>query len=160
MPYLIDGHNLIPKIPGLSLQQMDDEIRLVELLQEFCRRQRKQLEVFFDNAPAGSQRARTYGLVTARFVRQDLTADEAIRGRLNRLGREARNWIVVSSDQSVQSSARAARAHYLSSETFASLLMHTLSGTGPDQGENPEISMKPDELDEWMDLFGKPEDKG
>ncbi len=159
MPYLIDGHNLIPKIPGLSLQQMDDEMHLVELLQEFCRRQRKQLEVFFDNAPAGSQRARTYGLVTARFVRQDLTADEAIRGRLNRLGRQARNWTVVSSDQSVQTSARAAQAHFLSSESFASLLTHTLNETGADQGENPEIRLKPGELDEWMDLFGKPDDE-
>ena len=37
MPYLIDGHNLIPKVRGLSLQSMDDEMELVELLQEFCR---------------------------------------------------------------------------------------------------------------------------
>ena len=70
MPYIIDGHNLIPKIPGLSLQEMDDEQHLLEMLQEFCRRQRKQVEVFFDNAPPGGVRARNLGLVTARFVRQ------------------------------------------------------------------------------------------
>jgi len=159
MPYIIDGHNLIPKIPGLTLKEMDDEVLLVEMLQEFCRRQRKQVEVFFDNAPAGSQRARNFGLVTARFVRQDITADDAIRGRLNRLGREARNWIVVSSDQAVQASARAAQAHFLSSEAFASQMVKTLDEIQKDQGENPDISLQPGEVDEWMDLFGKPKDK-
>ncbi|MBP1702274.1 MAG: hypothetical protein H6Q38_1381, partial [Chloroflexi bacterium] len=43
MPYIVDGHNLIPKIPGLSLRAIDDEMQLIELLQEFCRVQRKAL---------------------------------------------------------------------------------------------------------------------
>jgi hypothetical protein len=34
MPYIVDGHNLIPKVPGLNLQDMEDELQLVELLQE------------------------------------------------------------------------------------------------------------------------------
>ena len=103
MPFLIDGHNLIPKIPGLNLQALDDEEQLIKLLQEYCRRQRKQVEVFFDNAPPGGVRARNFGLVIARFVRQGSTADQAIRERLTRLGRLARNWTVVSSDLAVQS---------------------------------------------------------
>jgi predicted RNA-binding protein with PIN domain len=160
MPYLIDGHNLIPKIPGLTLSDVDDEDRLVEILQEFCRRQRKQVEVYFDNAQPGSPRGRNFGLVTARYVRQETTADNAIRGRLTRLGREARNWIVVSSDLAVQSSARAVQAHFVSSEAFASLLLQSLAQADKDQGENSEISLKPGELDEWMDLFGKPKDEG
>ncbi len=110
MPFLIDGHNLIPKIPGLNLQALDDEEQLIKLLQEYCRRQRKQVEVFFDNAPPGGVRARNFGLVIARFVRQGTTADQAIRERLTRLGRLARNWTVVSSDLTVQSWARAAQA--------------------------------------------------
>ena len=36
MPYLIDGHNLIPKL-GLRLDSVDDEMELVAILQEFCR---------------------------------------------------------------------------------------------------------------------------
>ena len=31
MPYLIDGHNLIPKM-GLKLADLDDEMQLIELL--------------------------------------------------------------------------------------------------------------------------------
>jgi hypothetical protein len=46
MPYLIDGHNLIAKIPTISLESIDDEMELVNLLQEFCQRRQKQVEVF------------------------------------------------------------------------------------------------------------------
>jgi len=67
MQFLIDGHNLIPKIPGLSLQEMDDEQQLIILLQEFCRLQRKQVEVFFDQAATTETRARSYGSVLARL---------------------------------------------------------------------------------------------
>jgi predicted RNA-binding protein with PIN domain len=153
MPYLIDGHNLIPKIPGLTLADVDDEDRLLELLLKFCQRQGKQVEVFFDNASTGGVRARNYGLLVARFVRQGTTADQAIRGRLMRLGRMARNWTVVSSDQEIQAEARAARAHYTSSEAFANLLLQTLDDTSRDKEENEENIMDPNELENWLKLF-------
>jgi predicted RNA-binding protein with PIN domain len=154
MPYLIDGHNLIPKIPGLNLQALDDEEQLIKLLQEYCRRQRKQVEVFFDNAPPGGVRARNFGLVIARFVRQGSTADQAIRERLNRLGKLARNWTVVSSDLTVQAWARAAQARPLPSEAFARLLVNALDEQKVDQGENSQPSLNTDELDDWLTLFG------
>jgi hypothetical protein len=40
MPYLIDGHNLIPKL-GLRLDSMDDEQELIAILQEYARLERK-----------------------------------------------------------------------------------------------------------------------
>jgi hypothetical protein len=155
MPYLIDGHNLIPKVPGLSLDEIDDEERLIDLLQAFCQRQHRQVEVFFDKAPPGGVRARNLGLVTARFVRQGTTADDAIRSRLERLGREAANWTVVSSDRAVQAAARAAQAHFVPSETFAKQLLQTLDETRVDQGSRAEVSLNQDEVDEWLELFGR-----
>ncbi len=65
-------------------------MRLMEMLQEYCRLTRKQVEVFFDNAPPGQPRARNFGSVIARFVRSEQTADQAIREKLYRLGGEAR----------------------------------------------------------------------
>lgn len=153
MPYLIDGHNLIPKIPGLSLQALDDEVQLIELLQEFCRRQRKQVEVFFDNAPPDGVRVRSYGMVTARFVRAGSTADDAIRSRLTKLGRTARNWTVVSSDQAVITAARGAQAQSITSDVFARSLVQVLDETGLDVGTDKDIQLSSDELDDWMDLF-------
>lgn len=155
MPYLIDGHNLIPKIPGLSLKSLDDEDQLIELLQEFCRQSRKEVEVFFDNAPPNGVRARNFGLLTARFVRSGTTADSAIRNRLIKLGRTARNWTVVSSDHGVQQSARAAQAQSMPSESFALLLQKNIDETLQDAGEVDDIALSSDELDDWMHLFGE-----
>jgi len=67
MPYLVDGHNLIPKA-GLRLDAPDDEMELVRRLQEFCRLHRKQVEVYFDGAPAGQAGTRNLGAVKAIFV--------------------------------------------------------------------------------------------
>ncbi len=53
MLILIDGHNLIPKIPGMSLADLDDENQLIPLLQTYCRKRRNTVEVYFDRAPVG-----------------------------------------------------------------------------------------------------------
>src|SRR5215510_9304953 len=107
MAYLIDGHNLIPKL-GLRLDAIDDEMELIAILQEFCRREHKQLEVYFDGAPAAHAGTRKLGAVTAHFVPLGKTADNAIRNHLKQLGKSAKNWIVVTSDHQVQVEARAA----------------------------------------------------
>jgi predicted RNA-binding protein with PIN domain len=155
MPYIIDGHNLIPKIPGLSLEAIDDEQKLIELLQDFCRRRRKRVEVYFDNAPPGGMRVRKLGVVTARFVRSGQTADDAIKARLKRMGRSARNWTVVSSDRMVQASARAARARVEPSELFSRRLLETLDERPQDReiskGDEP---LSPEDIQTWLDIFG------
>lgn len=155
MPYIVDGHNLIPRIPGLSLQDIDDENQLVELLQEFCRVSRKKVEVYFDNAPPGQLKVQKFGLVSAFFVRAGRSADQAIRQKLNRLGNEARNWSVVSSDREVQFAARAARATVIPASIFAEQMLNSIQGShsGTDTLEEPAVS--PEELDHWMKEFGE-----
>ena len=151
MPYLIDGHNLIPPI-GLRLDSFDDENALAQRLNEYCRLSRRTgLEVYFDNAPAGQPETRRLGLLTAHFVRKPLIADEAIRLRLKKLGRAAKNWTVVSSDHRVQNEARAAGAKVISSDEFAATVSETLR-TGPPPSEHrPAMSER--ELEEWEKLF-------
>jgi predicted RNA-binding protein with PIN domain len=157
MPYLIDGHNLIPKIPGLSLEAPDDEMRLIQVLQDFCRLRRKQVEVYFDNAPPGQPRARRFGMVTAHFARSGSSADELIRQRLERLGGARRNWTVVSSDQQVQANARASRAQVLSSEAFARLLDEALRQAPAEAARDEEAALSEEEVDGWLRLFGEEE---
>ncbi len=150
MQYLIDGHNLIPKL-GLSLRSVDDEMQLVARLQAFCRVKRSKAEVYFDGAPAGQAGARAFGLVTAHFVRKASTADAAIRARLESLARAARNWVVVSSDHAVQSAARTARAQVISADDFAELMRTAGEGT-PAKGEwRSELSAQ--EVEEWLKIF-------
>ena len=150
MPFLIDGHNLIPKL-GLSLRNVDDEMQLVSRLQEFCRAERKAVEVYFDGAPAGQSGTRRLGLVTAHFVRLGSSADAAIRARLKTLGRAARNWTVVTSDRAVQSEARAAGATIISSDAFAGQV--NASKRAPTHSSGPEAGMSDAEVEEWLRLF-------
>ncbi len=152
MPYILDGHNLIPKIPGLSLRDPDDETRLLEMLQDFARRERARVEVFFDRAPDTRQGKQTYGRVTAHFVTHRATADEAIQRYLQSLGKGARNWTVVSSDRQVQVNARALGARVLPSETFAIQITQHPKGAEKDK---PEGALSADEVDEWLRLFGE-----
>lgn len=154
MPYLIDGHNLIPKIASLRLGDIDDEAQLVEMLQEFCRLKRKQVEVYFDRRGVGQPPARNFGSVIARFVREGATADQAIAHRLSRLGRSARNWTVVSSDRSVQAAARAAQARVISSQAFSLELAQALSVGNEEFEKDAEKGLDTDELQDWLDVFG------
>ena len=157
MPFLIDGHNLIPKV-GLRLDSIDDELELVGILQEYSRKSRKGIEVYFDGAPAGGTGSRRFGRVTAYFVSERSTADAAIEQRLRALKGEARNWTVVSSDRMVLSAARSARAATVTSEEFAA---ETQRGSGARQARPAgEVSrsgggLSEVELNHWLDIFKK-----
>ena len=149
MPYLIDGHNLIPKL-GLRLDSMDDEMELIAILQEFCRRERKQVEVYFDGAPGSQAGTRKVGTVTAHFVPLGKTADHAIRHHLKRMGKNARNWIVVTSDRQVQAEARAVHAEIIASDSFAKIVK-----PARDSVPKAEVDRKlsDDEVDQWLRVF-------
>lgn len=160
MPYLIDGHNLIGQLPQISLSEIDDEQRLIELLQDFCNQHGRTAEVYFDNAPPGVARARSYGRLIAYYTRAGKSADQAIFERLHRLGKEARNWTVVSSDRQVQAMAKAVLAKVLSSAEFARQLKGTATQKRtppPEKGDDPQL--RSDEIEEWLSLFKKNQQK-
>lgn len=153
MNLIIDGHNLIPKIPGLNLKDLDDEPKLIGLVQEYCRRKRAPAELFFDGALPGSPRgAKGGGWVHVHAVRRGSTADEAIIAYLAQKGRAARNFTLVSSDRHVQVQAHALGATITSSEQFAHEMIDLLSQ--PDT--NAIDSGKPlssAEVEEWLRFF-------
>jgi predicted RNA-binding protein with PIN domain len=157
--YIIDGHNLIGKMAGLELGMVDDELQLVELLNRFGQHNRGMLEVYFDGAPLGQSGMQNFGRVRAHFVPQNLSADDAIRFRLKKLGKSARNWVVVSSDHSVQAAGREAQARVMLAEDFARRVGSSLqTSTGGEQA-GAERSLSEQEVNEWLELFkerGKP----
>lgn len=151
MIVIIDGHNLIPHLPGLSLADEEDEAQLVRLLQEYARLRRKNVEVYFDRAPAAEAGVRKFGRVQAHFVRSGITADEAIMTRLRGLRKRAKNVQVVSSDRQVQQAARAAHAGVITSEAFAAD-WQKLSEEQP--GLNPrDRLLSKNEVEAWERLF-------
>lgn len=152
MPLIIDGHNLIPHISGLSLQHLDDEAVLIELLEQYCRIRRQTVEVFFDQAAPGHAKTQTRGRVSATFVYAGSNADTAIRQRLKRLGRTARTYKVVSSDRQVQAEARAAGAEVVPSDQFARELQELPVGKSTASPQN-ERTPSAEEVDEWLEIF-------
>ena len=178
MTLFIDGHNLIPKIPGMSLRQIDDEPKLADLLQIYARLRRKTIEVFFDGAPPGKAGRRAYGTVVAHFVPASMTADSAIRAALVELGKQTHAVTVISSDRMVQAEARSLGARVVSSEQFArevvkawqeeaalapppkpSTAKKTRAPQPPPPARTDENRrLSPTEVDEWMKLFQKGKD--
>jgi predicted RNA-binding protein with PIN domain len=154
MTYLIDGHNLIPHIPGLTLDQLDDEMELVNLLVNFSNKKKSQVEIYFDHGNLNSERDFQRGHVHAHFVLPPMIADNALLSHLLGIGRAAKNYIVITSDQNVQNRARRVGAAVISSQNFAQLLQNTidketqgLSGRKTANGEK--------EIDEWLKLFNE-----
>jgi len=154
MPIIVDGHNLIPKVPGLSLSDLDDEIQLIQVLQEYCRLRRVEIECYFDKAPQGHPRLQRFGRVVAKFARPGKTADEEIKERLVQLERRAREWIVVSSDASIQTAARAARARLLTSDDFSREIRSVLHNDSTAKKDPTEVSMTAEEMEMWLKAFG------
>lgn len=154
MPYIIDGHNLIPRV-GLRLDALDDEMSLVEMLREFCRVKKKRVEVYFDGAPPGQNRTRKFGYVTAHFVRRGRTADDAIRARLEKMGKSAKNWTVVSSDREVLNSAKSVHASRISSDEFAQQIEDAKFIAFSDPSEDKVVSKQ--EVEQWLELFSSDE---
>lgn len=153
MQYIIDGHNLIPKIPGLSLSDSEDEKQLIDLLIPFLRLTRSRARVFFDHAAEGQSGERNMGLVKAVFVPAGQNADAAIVAHIHSLGGEARNYCLVSSDRMIHAAARARYVQVIKSEAFADKLMETLA-------ENPEKTqafegLTVGEIEEWEALFNQ-----
>jgi predicted RNA-binding protein with PIN domain len=153
MPYIIDGHNLIPKIPGINLQDLDDEQKLIDLLQDYARVSQVSLEVYFDRAPAGQAKTTQRGRVKVIFVTDKTIADERIIRRIRTLGNSASNWVVVTSDRRIQADAKESRAKSMSSEEFANMVAITLEKDRTRRSSDQKMSDT--ELDSWLKLFNQ-----
>lgn len=152
MPYIIDGHNLIPAL-GLRLDDPDDEAQLIALLRRFTSRTGKPVTVYFDRRAPGASRPMDAGGLSIRFVSQPDTADSAIRRHLARLHAQAPNWTVVTSDREVQSRARLAGARVLSAPEFADRIQ--AAGQAGPAGEKPDAPLTETELAELEREFAR-----
>lgn len=152
MPYLIDGHNLIGQLPDISLQDPNDEALLVQKLAGFAARTGKRCVVVFDyGLPGGTSRMSTRAVQVV-FASQRSTADRVIIERIGKIP-DPRNWVVVTSDNDVRETARKRRMGVLASDEFADLMKHPPKPI-IDAGEAADVYIPPDEVDEWLNLFG------
>lgn len=147
MPYLIDGHNLIGKLTGVSLNDLDDEIALVQLLDTYFTRKRKKAAIFFDKASLLAKSQFRSAFVEVHFVRHPKTADEAIVERLEKLRGNANNFTVISSDHWVMERATRKGARVISSLEFRRIIENNQANRENDH------TLSEKEVEDWLDLF-------
>jgi hypothetical protein len=149
MPVLIDGHNLIGRIPDIDLGDRDDEARLVSRLQGYAGRTRKRVTVVFDRGmPGGRSENLSGGRVSVVFAPTGRNADRVLIERI-RHSRNPRGLIVVTSDREVIAAAEGRGARVIHSEAFvAELEAPPVSG-----GVKENVHLSPEEVEAWLALF-------
>ena len=158
MKYIIDGHNLIPNIPGLTLSDLDDEVQLIRLIQEYCRLSRSQAELFFDGAPPAYKLQGGGGSVHMHFVRKGTSADDAIIQYMHHAGQNKQNLTLVTSDHRIHAEARSLGIKILESPMFARVMIQMLRAAQDTRSKaEPELSSS--EVDQWLEIFGSDRNK-
>ena len=156
MHYLIDGHNLIAKMPDISLEDPDDEVQLVLLLRSWASQRKKRLvTVIFDGGlPGGKDVRLSTPSVRVVFAQEGRTADALLIARIYK-AQNAGEFTAVSSDNQIVVAANKKRMPVIKSEKF----MRKLGRQAEDKrvvtavpDDNPHVSNK--EVAEWLDLFG------
>ncbi len=158
--YLIDGHNLIGQglIPGIDLQQEDDEARLVRWLRARQPNLRSKMTVIFDGGiPGGMSLALSGGGVTVIFAAQRRSnADRVILNRVRKAARP-QEIIVVTNDADLRAQVQRAGARLMRGDAFIRRLQRPLRQVGPaSPKEKPNLSKQ--EVDEFLQMFGAGED--
>jgi predicted RNA-binding protein with PIN domain len=149
--FLIDGNNLIWKIPELKNLQKDESTRtsarekLIFKLQRLSAEKRIKITLFFDGAP----HAKLGGNVQVEYS-YERKADELIREAIDKL-KTKRTTTVVSSDRWITDYAKVNGCKVLTSdEFFASLVKKK------EEKELDKEVLARDLLDEdWEDIFGE-----
>lgn len=149
MPILIDGHNLIGRLPTLSLQDPDDEEKLVRLLKSYRARTGKAITVVFDPSETFAlAQARRLGGIEVLFAAYGSSADAVIERRVRR-SRNPHDWLVVTSDRKLAENVSRQGARVQSAEAFA-LEMPRPAEEPPEWKDTPPA---PDEVEAWLALF-------
>jgi len=149
MPILIDGHNLIGRMPTLSLQDPNDEEDLVTLLVAYRARTGKAVTVVFD--PGGSPgllSKRRQGGVEIVFASHRGGADDLIARRVTR-SPDPGGCTVVTSDQELARRVARRGARVRRADDFAGEL-----GPAGDEGDPwKDTRLTSDEVEAWLDIF-------
>ena len=149
MPILIDGHNLIGRLPGLSLADPDDEEKLVRLLQPLQARKKSSLVVVFDPGitflPAQKRRQ---GRIQVVYAPAGSSADEVIAKRVA-ASRNPSEWLVVTNDQALASRVQRFGARVQSADDLVADLEATPGGEADWKDREPSS----DEVEFWLSQF-------
>lgn len=150
---LIDGHNLIRKLPDISLSDADDEGQLIEKIMRYRARTGRRVTIVFDSGGAYKLSAtKQHGGITVRYAPHGITADTLIIKQLRR-ERNPKEVLVITSDRAIQRVATQVGAQIMLSEAFAAVLadLHMPAATS----DADDVHLSDEEIDDWLSLFGE-----
>ncbi|MCL4266329.1 MAG: NYN domain-containing protein [Anaerolineae bacterium] len=156
MHYLIDGHNLIARMPDISLNDPDDEVQLILRLRSWAARsQKRQVTLFFDGGiPGGKSVKLSTPQVRVIFASAGQTADTLIINGINKV-KNPPEFLLVTSDQQIIAAANGRNLPHLTSDKFAAQLAMQWQETPPGPtitDDDPVISDA--EVADWLATFG------
>jgi predicted RNA-binding protein with PIN domain len=151
MTILIDGHNLIGKMPDLRLDDPADEEKLLLRLRAYRAHTGRHLLVYFDPGVAyQSPTHRSEGGISIRQAGTGQSADDLMIRDISRHHNPS-ELTVVTSDHAIQQVARQHGARVLDSATFAAELSRP-----PEKAEDSETPpLSEEEIEEWLAIFGQ-----
>ncbi len=148
---LIDGHNLIGKLPDVSLSDADDEAQLIEKIMRYRARTGRRVTIVFDSGGAYKLSAtKRRGGITVRYAPHGITADSLIIKQLRR-ERNPKEVLVITSDRAIQRAAAQVGARIMSSPAFAEVLADLRA---PAAAASDDVHLSAEEIDDWLALFG------
>jgi len=159
VPLLIDGHNLIGSgaLADISLDDEDDEAKLVARLRVWRSKAKDQMTVVFDHGITGGKSIALSGAgVNVIFARNPQDADELIRKRLR--NHSSKGLILVSNDAELRRDAAAAQIEVWRSDEFVQRMQTRVRKDGkahPTQeaGAESHVNLSEREVDNWLRIF-------
>ena len=160
MHYLIDGHNLVGRLPDIGLDDPDDESKLVLRLRSWAAGSRKRrVTVVFDRGlPGGLDRGLSTGKVKVVFASTGRSADSVLIKRIKSI-ENPREYTLVTSDRYILREAGTRRMPVLKAEEFAAKLAQEKEKNIGNSSEVHDSSAEADrqlsdaEVEMWLDLF-------
>ena len=142
MPILVDGNNLLHRLPAGSRNRR--AVRSLTL--DLARSERIRVTLVFDGQPpSGSPPAESLGNVTIRYA-APRTADDVIIAALPAGGR-ARDWVVITDDRGLAARARGRGARVRSLRSWQERLR---SAPSPGPADRP---LSRSEVADWESYF-------
>ncbi len=160
MPLLIDGHNLIGSgmLEGISLEDEDDELRLVTRLRVWRSNYKGDMTVVFDRGIVGGMSREMSGSgVKVIFARDPQDADDLIKRRI-----QARQpgLTLVTNDFALCQEAKLYDVDIWRPDEFVwrmqsgQALPAERTESTVEPGAEADVQLSDVELSEWMQLFG------
>lgn len=156
MHYLIDGHNLIAKIPDINLNDPNDEVELILRLKSWAAANpKRKVTVYFDGGlPGGIEQRLSTSDIKVIFAPEGKTADSLIIKRIRKIKNPPEHTLVTS-DQQIITEAQKRRLRHLRAETFAAKMgQEKQKRTAPPPSETDDPQISDLEVAEWLELFG------